>query len=107
MAKLTRIQRSQITSALEGIDKALAYINAQHIAVCHVSEINEKVPLRGDAFRSGKIVRSQDYENRDPNEPGWTINFVQELTPLDKTNGSDLARLYTAKRTLSDLLEAA
>jgi len=106
MAKLTKVQRNTLSSTLADIDRALTFINSDQIALCAVSEINAQVPKGPKDFRSGEIVRSKDYEHRDPNEPGWTIDFVHELTPLSKGVGSDLVALYTAKQRLTTLLEA-
>lgn len=105
MAKLTKIQHSTLTATLGDIDRALRFINSNQIALCSISEINNKVPKRDRDFRAEHIVRSQNYEHRDPDQPGWTIDFVQELTPLSKDTGSDLVALYTAKDRIAKLLE--
>lgn len=103
MAKLTKAQRRQIEGALESITKALAFINSDRIELCRVSEINAQCAQGPNDYRACVLNRSQTYRGNDGES--WSIDYVRELSPIDKGVGSDLVRLYTAQDLLRDLLK--
>lgn len=70
--------------------------------VCLAGEINADVQQTSGEFREAVPYRSQDYTGRD--DETWTIEYVRTLQIIDKTFGSDLVGIYTAKQTLETLL---
>lgn len=103
MAKLTKAQRLQIETALNACNTLIAYIESEHIAFCHVKELNENVPHGPNDYRARESHRSQHYVGRDNYE--WDVNFIRELSPMDKGIGSPLVSRYTIKKSLERLLE--
>lgn len=109
MAKLTKAQRRDIEDALASVNRAIQFIESDRIAVCSVSDINAAVPHAGTgepghSYRAAAPYKSQAYKGRDDSE--WTIDFIRELTPMSKGVGSNLVAVYTARQTLSRMLEA-
>lgn len=102
MAKLTKAQRAQIMTALNAVDDLIKYIESESIAFCHVKEINTKVSQGPNDYRARDSHRSQHYIGRDGAE--WDIDYVKDLTPMDKGIGSSLVNRYTIKKALEGLL---
>lgn len=102
MAKLTKAQRLQIETALNATNALIAYIESESIVFCHVKEINEKVAQGPNDYRARESHRSQHYEGRDGTE--WDINYIKDLSPMDKGIGSPLVQRYTIKKSLERLL---
>lgn len=103
MAKLTKAQRQAIQSALNATNALIAYIERKDIAFCNVTEINAKVPQGPNEYRALEPHRSQHYTGRDNYE--WDIDYINQLTPMDKGIGSPLVQRYDIKKTLERLLE--
>lgn len=103
MAKLTKAQRAQIATALNAVDDLIKFIEREEIAFCRVSEINEKVAHGPLNYRARASHRSQHHTGRDGSE--WDIDYIKELTPMDKGIGSPLVSRYTIKKSLERLLE--
>jgi hypothetical protein len=103
MAKLTKTQRQSIQSALNATNALIAYIERDNIAFCNVKELNIKVEQGPNDYRARDSHRSQHYIGRDNYE--WDIDYVKELTPMDKGIGSPLVQRYDIKRSLEQLLE--
>lgn len=103
MAKLTKAQKLQIQTALDACNALIAYIESENIAFCHVKEINEQVKQGPNDYRARESHRSQHYVGRDNHE--WDINFIRDLSPMDKGIGSPLVQRYTIKKSLERLLE--
>ena len=111
MAKLTKAQRNQIRSALASIDRLIAFIESDKIAICRTGAINADVPNRGDGspekggeYRAAEPFETKQYKGRDDSE--WSIDWVRTLSPISKGIGSDLVAAYTARQTLSAILES-
>ncbi len=102
MAKLTKLQRRQIENALASVDRAISFIEQERIAICSVREENIRTAQGLNEYRAPVSHRSQRYEGRDNSV--WSIDYVKTLSPIDKGIGSDLVSIYTAKRTLEDIL---
>lgn len=103
MAKLTKAQKLQIQSALSAVNDLIKFIEREDIAFCHVKEINEQVAQGPNDYRARESHRSQHYIGRDNYE--WDINFVRDLSPMEKGIGSPLVSRYTIKKSLERLLE--
>lgn len=93
MAKLTKAQRQAIESVLASVNRAIAFIENDRIAICTAREINAAVEHygtgeSGHTYRAASPYRSQDYKGRDDSE--WSIDWIRELTPIAKGTGSDL-----------------
>lgn len=100
MAKLTKAQRTKILAALNAIRALNNCIASKGVAFCHVTTINKDVP-QNRSFRNGEIVETKTYEN---GEQKWSIDFITELTPMEKDIGSALVSRFTAEKILTDLL---
>lgn len=103
MAKLTKAQKAQIQTALHATNLLIGFIERGDIAFCSVKEINEQVAQGPLDYRARDSHRSQHYEGRDGTE--WDINYIKEMTPMDKGAGSLLVQRYTIKQALEKLLE--
>lgn len=103
MAKLTKAQKQEIEMAISAMERMLNFINRPEIAFCRVSEVNEKVAHGPLDYRARDSHRTQHYVGRDNYE--WDINYIKEMTPMDKGIGSDLVAGYTTKKILERFLE--
>ena len=103
MAKLTKAQRQQIETALNATNALIAYIERGDVAFCRVTELNQKVQQGPMEYRALSSHRTQHYTGHDGLE--WDIDYIKELTPMDKGIGSPLVQRYDIKRTLERLLE--
>jgi hypothetical protein len=100
MAKLTKQQKMELQSALSSIDRLIRFIEDPRTAVCRIEEVNEATA--NTAYRPAKSHRSQHYVGRDNHE--WDINWIYELTPINKEIGSDLIAIYSAKKSIERLM---
>jgi hypothetical protein len=103
MAKLTKVQRQQILAALNAIRTVNSCIASKGVAFCHITTTNREVPQHR-SFRNGEVVETRNYENGDQK---WSIDFVTELTIMEKDFGSALVSRFTAEKILTDLLAEA
>lgn len=103
MAKLTKSQRRSIEEALNATNILIAFLERQDVAICREWELNIKVEQGPDDYRAKNSHRSQHYVGRDNSE--WDIDYVKELSPMDKGVGSPLVSRYDIKKNLERLLE--
>jgi hypothetical protein len=102
MAKLTIAQKRTLSSALQSLDRAIAFIESNRVAICVATEVNAATAQGPNEYRAKEPHRSQDYVGRDDSK--WTIDWVNQLSPIDKGIGSDLVSIYTARSTLRNFL---
>ena len=104
MAKFTKAQKRQMQSALDSMDRAIAFIEQDRIAVCVKGRVNAEVHHGPAEYRAAAPSERQQYEGVEGRK--WSIDWIETLQPIDKGIGSDLVSLYTARRTLAAILDA-
>lgn len=103
MGKLTKSQRKELEMVLSALDRLNLFIDNPAIAFCRVSEINQKVAQGPFEYRARDSHRTQHYIGRDNAE--WDIDYVNQITPMDKGIGSDLVSRFTARKSLERFIE--
>lgn len=106
-AKLTKALRREIDDALQSLNRAIAFIESDRIAICSKTDMNAAVSHTGtgepgQSYRAAAPYMTKAYKGREDAE--WTIDYIRELTPMSKGVGSDLVSIYTARQTLSRVL---
>lgn len=84
---------------IEKTDRLIRFIESDHVAICRISEVNHLTKNTG--YRPAEPHRTQHYKGRDDLE--WDIDYIHELTPMNKTAGSDLVAAWDIKRELERL----
>lgn len=102
MAKLTKAQKQELQSILNGLVAVRSYVLKPSTVIAHAGTINAKVE-QGSEFRAAKPFETKDYVGRDDSR--WSIDFIRTLEPVEKEIGSPMASLAPSIAALQRFLE--